>query len=395
MFRSKENKLWLLTVMLVAYGLVYFHRVMAGVMMYEMVTFAEYYSVDPKYLLSLFPSAYFYAYALAQLFVGSLVDSYGVKRTGTLMIALMGASTALMVLPSAEILVAGRFLVGLTAAVVFVASQRVASLGFSSKSQTMITSLFLMVGNVSALFATYPLRLFLSAYGVASLFLMLALLSVAIALLTFIFSRDVGTSNQGIGLKSTWKEMLLILKSKHAIAVAMGAVATYGTGLAFQAAWGQDLMMGLFEMSKEAASMYLMILGLAFVATTFPAAALSDRVLGRRKPVLIAALILSIIAWTSVGVASFIKSLDLFIVGLLLIGISMGLHAVCPPMVREPFGQDFAATATSVYNLILFSWTAVLQSIEPLTSSMSVVLLSLAISLVGLAIVYKYAEEAK
>ena len=146
MSEGSERRFWLLTVMLIAYGLVYFHRIMTGVMKYEVIALAEHYSVDPKFLLSIFPSAYFYAYALIQPFVGMMVDSYGVKRVGALMTGLMGISTLIMILPSASALIAGRFLVGATAAVVFLAAQRVASQSFSAFSQAVVTALLLVVG---------------------------------------------------------------------------------------------------------------------------------------------------------------------------------------------------------------------------------------------------------
>lgn len=378
-----EKKLWLLAVMLVAYGLVYFHRVMTGIMKHEIVSLAEYYSIDPKFLFSIFPSAYFYAYALAQPFVGTMVDSYGVKRVGTLMLALMGMSTALMSLPSPVALVAGRFLVGSTAAVVFLASQRIASQSFSASSQAMITAILLIVGNVSSLFATYPLHLFLSIYGIVPLFLSLSGICLAMAASTFKLSKDLGSSKRGIGFKRTWREMLTIVKSSHAVATTIGCIAVGGTGLAFHAAWGQDLMATFFGMKGEDVSLYLMMFCLAHIVTNFAAGFLSDRVLHKRKPLLTTATILSIIGWTTICVACSIGVLELFTMGLLVLGVAMGFAVVSVPMVKETFGQDYAATATSVFNLLFFGSVAVVQSVEPFIGPWNTLLLSLVVSIVG------------
>lgn len=388
-----EKKLWLLAVMLTAYGLVYFHRVMTGIMKHEIVSLAEYYSIDPRFLLSIFPSAYFYAYALAQPFVGTMVDSYGVKRVGTLMMALMGVSTALMSLPSPIALVAGRFLVGSTAAVVFLASQRIASHSFSSSSQAMITAILLIVGNVSSLFATYPLRLFLSAYGIVPLFLMLAGVCLLITVLIFTLSKDLGSSTRGIGLRRTWREMLTIIRSSHVMATTVGCIAVGGTGLAFHAAWGQDLMTTFFGMKEEDVSLYLMMLCLVLIATNFVAGFLSDRVLHRRKPLLTMATTLSMVGWTTICLACSIRRLELFTIGLLVLGVAMGFSVVSVPMVKEPFGQDYAATATSAFNLLFFGSVAIVQSIEPFIGPWNTLLLSLAISIAGTIISRMYAIE--
>ncbi|MEM0217137.1 MAG: MFS transporter [Candidatus Nezhaarchaeales archaeon] len=388
-----EKRLWLLTIMLIAYGLVYFHRVMTGVMKHEIVSLAKYYSIEPKFLLSIFPSAYFYSYALIQPFVGTMVDSYGVKRVGALMLALMGMSTALMSLPSPIALVAGRLLVGSTAAVVFLASQRIASHSFSSLSQVMITAILLVVGNISSLLATYPLRLFLSAYGIVPLFLLLSGMCLFITALAFALSKDLGSSKRGIGLKKTWREMLSIAKSSHTVATTMGSIAVGGTGLAFHASWGQDLMATFFGMTEEDVSIYLMILSLALIVANFAAGFLSDKVLHRRKPLLTIATMKAIIGWIVICIACSSRILELFTIGLLILGVAMGFAVVGVPMVKEPFGQDYAATATAVFNLLFFSSVAVIQSIEPFIGPWHTLILSLAISILGAIVARTYAIE--
>ena len=393
MARESEKGLWLLTVMLAAYGLVYFHRVMSGVMKYEIVALANYYLIDPKFLLSIFPSAYFYAYASAQLFVGPMVDSYGVKRIGALMIGLMGFSAMIMALPSVIALVAGRFLVGATAAVVFLASQRVASQSFPAFSQAIVTALLLAIGNLSSLVATYPLRLFLSAYGIAPLLFLLAGLSFVIAFSTSSLSKDLGSSERGVKIKSTFKGMLVITRSKHVLASTIGCIATGGTGLAFHAAWGQDLVSTFFDMSEEGVSLYLMLLCIILIASSIASGLLSDRILHKRKPLLVASTTSSIAGWTLVCTSCLTKAVGLFLVGLVVLGVAMGLSVVSVPMVKEPFGQDYAATATAVFNLLFFSSTAVLQSIEPFIGPWITALVSLALSVLGALMVRMYAVE--
>ena len=393
MAREGEKRFWLLTVMLAAYGLAYFHRVMSGVMKYEIVTLADYYSVDPRFLLSIFPSAYFYAYASAQLFVGPMVDRYGVKRIGALMIGLMGLSAIIMALPSAITLIAGRFLVGATAAVAFLSSQRVASRSFSAFSQATVTALLLAVGNISSLLATYPLRLFLSAYGIVPLLLLLAGLSFTIAFSTFSLSKDMGSSGRSVKVKSTFREMLVIIKSKHVLASTMGCITTGGTGLAFHAAWGQDLMSTFFGMSNEEVSLYLMLLCVVLIASNVASGLLSDRVLHERKPLLVASTASSAIGWALICTSCPAKAVGIFAVGLVVLGVAMGLSVVSVPMVKEPFGQDYAATATAVFNLMFFSSTAVLQSVEPFIGPWIEALLSLALSILGALVVRMYAIE--
>ncbi|MCI4462177.1 MAG: MFS transporter [Thermogladius sp.] len=390
---TRRKALVLLVVMLAAYGLVYFHRVMAGIMKDEIEGFASYYNVDPKFLLAFFPSAYFYAYALAQLFMGSLVDAYGVRRVGALMLGLMGLSTALMMLPSPLALITGRTLVGLSAAVVFVSTQRVASLYFPPTTQAIITSLLLMTGNISALLATYPLRLFLTVYGVVALLSLLALIAFAVMALVYLIAWDAGTAGKGLGLKEVWRKLGHLSREKHAWATALGAVASYGTGTAFQAAWGQDLISRVFGFDKYAVSIYLMILALSFTITAPLVGVVSDRVIGRRKPVLVASDTVSAISWVAIILSILFHNNAMLLLSLVILGVSMGLHIVAPPMAKEPYGPDYSATATSFFNLVLFTGIAILQSTEPFIGPLFNSLLSAVVSVIGLAVVLAWSRE--
>ncbi|WP_440058935.1 MFS transporter [Thermogladius sp. 4427co] len=388
-----RKALVLLIVMLIAYGLVYFHRVMTGVMKQEIEGFANYYGVDPKYLLAFFPSAYFYAYAIAQLFMGSFIDAYGVKRAGSLMILAMGVSTGIMMIPHPAGLVVGRTLVGLSAAVVFVATQRVASLYFPARSQAVITSLLLAVGNISGLLATYPLRLFLSSYGLPGLLLILTASALVVSLIVYILAWDPGISSRGLGIREAWGKMLTISRDSHAWATALGAVASYGAGTAFQAAWGQDLLSTVFGFNSIAVSEWLMILALSFVVSAPLVGLLSDRIVGRRKPVLIVSDTLSVASWILLFAAAYAKNIILLASGIVLLGVSMGFHIVAPPMAKEPYGVEYSATATSFFNLILFTGIAVLQSLEPFIGPLNNTLASLAVALIGVILVSVFARE--
>jgi len=135
------------------------------------------------------------------------------------------------------------------------------------------------------------------------------------------------------------------------------------------------------------------LLCMILIASNVASGLLSDRVLHKRKPLLVAGTTLSIVGWTLVCASCLAKAVSLFLAGLVVLGVAMGLSVVSVPMVKEPFGQDYAATATAVFNLMFFSSTAVLQSIEPFIGPWIAALVSLALSVLGALVVRMYATE--
>jgi hypothetical protein len=83
----------------------------------------------------------------------------------------------------------------------------------------------------------------------------------------------------------------------------------------------------------------------------------------------------------------------MLLLSLVLLGVSMGLHIVAPPMAKEPYGADYSATATSFFNLVLFTGIAVLQSTEPFVGPLFNSLLSAVVSVIGLMMVLAWSRE--
>ncbi len=137
----------------------------------------------------------------------------------------------------------------------------------------------------------------------------------------------------------------------------------------------------------------MMLLCIVLIASNVASGFLSDRILHKRKPLLVAGTTLSVIGWALICASCPAKAVGTFAIGLVVLGVAMGLSVVSVPMVKEPFGQDYAATATAVFNLMFFSSTAVLQSVEPFIGPWIEALLSLAFSILGTLVVRMYAIE--
>ncbi|MEM4031690.1 MAG: MFS transporter [Zestosphaera sp.] len=212
--RAEDVRILLIT-LLIFYVITYFHRVMTGVMKSEIDQIALESSIDPDLLLAILSSVYFYAYTLAQLFVGVLIDSFGIKRIGSLFAILMFVGTFMMYFMSPQFLIFGRAVVGFSCATAFLAYQRATSLSYSSKMQGKLTSYALLVGNLSAMIATYPLRLALNSIGLKTFLEVMMITTLVIATLLYSVTKDTGLNARDGKLIETLSHFRHLIRDPH------------------------------------------------------------------------------------------------------------------------------------------------------------------------------------
>ncbi|WP_048078854.1 MFS transporter [Desulfurococcus mucosus] len=379
-------------VLLVAYILVYFHRTMTGVMKPEVDHYARYYGVDANLLLAVMSSAYFYAYAVSQVFMGPLIDHYGVRRVGGVMLTLLGVATLVMSLPNPVSLIVGRTLIGVSATVAFLSYMRSSSLGFGPGSQGRLSSYALFAGGVSTVLATYPLRLMLNTAGISMTFLALAALAFMLAASVYMISPDNGNGGGNGSLLRQVAMLKDIAGSPHVWGVGLAAVASYGTGLAYQSAWGQIHLARVFSLGKDAVSLYLMLLAMVFVASSIPTGYLSDK-LKKRRPFLLAATLVAVASWLLMFLSSYMDSTGLLLVSLGLLGLSQGLHVIAATMAKEPYDPAVSGTAVAFFNIILFMGIAVLQTICTVLNPLASILVNLLVAIAGSAATLTLVKE--
>lgn len=383
-----------LVLLLASYSLVYFHRTMTGVMEYEIESISRRFGYDPALLLSVLSSAYFYAYALSQFVVGSLVDYFGIRKVGSAFLLLLALGTLLIVPEDPLAMIVGRAVVGFASVAAFLSYQRSLSLYYRPEEQARATALALVVGNLTASMSTYPLRRALDAVGLSGTLLGLALVTAALSIAVYLLSADVrvGGSIREY-LTKTGSDLRRVLADRHSWGVSLGALATYGTGLSFQSSWGQMLISKAYGLGKTEVSYYLLVLAAVFTVSCPVAGYLSDKVYRRRKPFLVASSALMASSWLLLLSSSTSANVLLLGLSLVCLGVSLGLHIVISVMMREAHGPTRAATSVAFMNTVLFLGTAVLNSLLPRLSYIEAAAISAALSAAGGVAVRLLARE--
>jgi len=168
------------------YVLVYFHRLCPAVVAVDMMRDLK----SGGALTGFLSAAYFYPYAVMQLPAGLLSDSWGPRNTITLFFSVAFAGSLLLSLaPSPFWAIAGRGLVGLGVAMLFVPTMKVLAEWFRVGEFAMMTGILMAMGGIGSLTAATPLALLSAWIGWRYSFMVVALCTFLLVILVWFFVR--------------------------------------------------------------------------------------------------------------------------------------------------------------------------------------------------------------
>jgi MFS family permease len=154
--------------------------------------------------VGLLSSAFFLAFAAAQIPVGIAIDRYGPKRTMLASAAVCVTGTALFALAqSSATLIGARALMGLGCSSLFMAPLTIYARRFPPERFAFLTSLQLGVGSAGTLIATAPLAGAAAAIGWRSSFAAVAAVTAVFAVVVLLLVPDDTTRRDR---RETWRE---------------------------------------------------------------------------------------------------------------------------------------------------------------------------------------------
>ena len=356
-------------ILVVAYMMVYFHRMAPGVVAADLMAA---FNTSGAALGSL-AAMYYYIYTAMQIPSGVLADTLGTRVSVALGCLVAGAGSVLFGLAETfELASVGRFLVGLGVSVVFVGLMRSNTQWFSERQYGRVSGLTLLLGNIGSILAAGPLAVLLTAVSWRTVFVVIGLGTLVIAVVVALFVRS---QPQDAGLPSMrefeglpphpprHRHWLLDLRGVFTTpAVWPSFFVMFGiTGslFAFAGLWGVPLMRDVFGLSRTAASLYTTAALAGFAVGCFVMGWLSDH-LGLRKPVILAACVLSILAWLALILLHWGPGWSGFTLYALL-GLCAGGFVVGYAAAKEVVPPGVAGMAIALVNTGLFLGAAILQ----------------------------------
>lgn len=363
---SAARRAWLMWGLGAAcYLVALFHRMSLGVAALDA---ERRFHVSPTGLATL-SAAQLFVYLLLQVPSGVGADQVGPRRMLTLGLALMGVGSAVFAFGTGwPAGLAGRALVGVGDACMFVNVLRLARGWFPGPRYALVAALTGLVGGVGQLVATAPLAAGLRHLGWTSTFGVAALVTLVLTAVAFGLIRESGPAeagaevSEGHVVRRTWSEVVV---SWHAAGTRQAFWAHYalmGSFVAFTALWGEPFLVQSQQRSEGTASLLLGLVVVAFVVGSPLAGRRASSRPDRRLPLLEAGYAVTAACW---GVLVLWPGrpipLPVLVVVLALLGAAGGASMVAFDLVRTANPGHRAGTATGVANMGGFVFAVVAE----------------------------------
>jgi len=369
---SRLRPMMMFVILAVAYFFVYFHRTTGGAVS---DTLQEYYGVGTA-SVALLASAYLYAYTLMQIPSGILTDRLGPRKAATMFIILIAVGSAFSAF-SAEsgdfnLMVAGKFLIGIGAAVVYIPALKILAVWFERDRFASMNGALLLVGNVGSIAAATPMVLMMDSLGIANTYLVLSAVTVFIAVLCWLIVRD---RPEGTIAHSDSKPQVSIRESLGKVftsgtrfwPLAIWLFVMYGTLMLWQASQAGSFYRSVYGFSATDAGLMVTMVGVGMAAACPLAGVLSDRIFRSRRKVLIIGSFLYTVAWGMIALVTNLEACDdVIIQGAInvFLGFSAGFSVVAFAQIKELFPVEMAGTSVAALNLFPFAGGAILITIS-------------------------------
>ncbi len=358
-------------VLALGYILVYFHRLCTAVVAVDMMRDLA----AGATLIGVLASAYFYPYALMQLPAGLLADSLGPRRTITIFFLVAGIGSAVIGLAqTAPVAIAGRLLVGIGVAMLFVPTLKVLASWFTPREFASTTGILVAMGGVGSLTAAAPLAFASARIGWRMSFMAVAALTVVASACIWLIVRDrppegsaehaaVAEHHDGgnIGLA---RGIGMVLREPRFWPLAAWFFFTSAIFFAYGGLWGGPYLMQVHGMDRAQAGNVLSMIALGMILGSPLHSFLSDRVFRARKPVILLCCLATL--GIAAAFAFFTASLPVPVLYALTFGLGFFSNAIVVigfTVTKEMFPLSIAGTATGLVNFFPFMGGAVFQPV--------------------------------
>ena len=223
-------------------------------------------------ILGLLTSAYFFAFALAQLPVGLALDRFGPRRTEALLLVVAAAGSFLFATAeSVHGLIIGRALIGLGVSACLMASFKAFVVWAPTERLPFLNGAVMTAGALGSLTATAPVEWALSLTDWRGVFEALAIASFVIATLIVFLVREKRTPGSRESFGESFVALKAVFTSRVFWSIVPLSVAHQGTYLSIQSLWAGPWLRDVAELDRTGVAENLLVLavGMALGFLTF------------------------------------------------------------------------------------------------------------------------------
>ena len=350
------------------YLLGFFHRVAPAVITAELM---QDFQINATALGNL-SALYFYSYVAMQIPTGILADRWGPRRLLTLG-ALIASIGAVMFGLASEfgLAGAGRFLIGGSVAVAFVALLKVAACWFAPNRFALVSGLALFFGIIGAVFAGTPLRICVDSFGWRNVILMSSAATLLVGMGTWVFVRDYPHEKGYRDFPNTpsdkdlkancriTKGLMEVFGYRNTILLFLIPGGLVGCVLTFSGLWGVPFLTTVYGLSPAFAAALTSSLLVAWALGGPFFGWLSDR-LQNRKGLYLVGCAIAVAGWAAVTVLENVP-LGLLVPILVVTGFASGSMIISFAFVKESVPLHLSGTVSGVVNMGVMTGPMILQ----------------------------------
>ncbi|MDQ6621391.1 MAG: MFS transporter [Pseudomonadota bacterium] len=213
--------------------------------------------------LGLLTSAYFMAFSAMQLPAGMLLDRFGPRRVEPLFLVVAGTGSLAFSMGGTETtLLLGRALIGAGVATCLMAPLKGLATWFIAERQASLSGWIMVSGGLGALAATAPLELALRFASWRAVFVVLALITYAVAIWTWWRVPDLPHAPPGGGLRKQWAGVRAVFATPRFWWLAPLGSFAMGAFMAIQGLWSVPWMMEVQGFDRASAARHLLVMGI-------------------------------------------------------------------------------------------------------------------------------------
>lgn len=350
------------------YFFVYFHRVSTSVIVPDLLEAFDTSAVA----LGFMSSIYFYLYAAMQPVVGYLSDRLGPRRVICHWSLVAAAGCFLFGLaPGIGWAAAGRALIGIGVAGVYVPAIKAFSQWFKKGEFATMIGLLMSIGNLGAVVATTPLAWAAGSWGWRATFFLVGGITLVLAFAILLFTRDYASPSPSVAARPDMAspgnpkprpQFIQVLASGQFWVIAVIFFGTYGTLVALQGLWATPFLMAAFDIDRLLASKLNMLIPVGVIVGAPLFGWLPQRFYFDKRNILIAILGVYAATWgaiifisTPLGVGG--VSIVLLVMGL----VAGGFISLTWGVVRDNTPEDVMGLTSGLLNPAPFFGVAVFQ----------------------------------
>ncbi|WP_435102243.1 MFS transporter [Arhodomonas sp. AD133] len=305
--------------------------------------------------LGFLTSAFFLAFALAQLPLGMALDRFGPRRVEAVLLVIAAAGSWLFATgESLAALTVGRAMIGLGMSACMMAAFKAFVQWFPSRRLPLVNGCLLAVGGTGALAATAPVEWLLAITDWRTVFMALvaACLAVSVALVRIVPEHAEPPAH--LGLRAQVRGMATVFRDRYFWRLAPLTVVSQSAFLATQGLWAGPWLRDVAGLERGAVALHLMGLSIAVVAGFFLSGIVATRLTRRGiVPGTVAVGGMTAFALTQLGLA--FAPAD----GVLVLWVLFGLFGTSGTIPYAALSQHFhgqlAGRANTALNLLVFT----------------------------------------